>query len=243
MKRDDLEAALAAVTADSAKEAFARVTALLRRERDRIQGRLSSVRSERDELAAQDEDALRGRAEEATLARDSAEQRLAACESALEAASAARSGAAAAERSATDEEAEVNRLWREASTELDRLRETYEDEDRARGDLERRIRDAERLLREGHQREPEEALTELEEDDAVPALERKAVAEAHDLHGVVLAVEELLAVAIPLRLESTVGRDLRGRSGRSKSSPGSVVTPASRSGRDRPCAVRARPFD
>ena len=56
----------------------------------------------------------------------------------------------------------------------DRLRETYEDEDRARGDLERRIRDGERLLREGHQREPEEALTELEEDDAVPALERKA---------------------------------------------------------------------
>jgi chromosome segregation protein len=146
----------------------------LRRERDRIQGRLSSVRSEREELAAQDEDALRSRAEEATLARETAEQRLAACETALEAATASRSAAAVAERSATDEEAEVNRLWREASTELDRLRETYEDEDRARGDLERRIRDAERLLREGHQREPAEALAELEEDDAVPALERKA---------------------------------------------------------------------
>jgi chromosome segregation protein len=146
----------------------------LRRERDRIQGRLASVRSERDELAAQDEDALRARVEEAGAAREAAERRLEACTTALEAASAARTGASAAERSATDEEAEANRLWREASTELDRLRETYEDEDRSRGDLERRIRDAERLLREGHQREPEEALAELGEEDAVHTLERRA---------------------------------------------------------------------
>jgi chromosome segregation protein len=146
----------------------------LRRERDRIQGRLASVRAERDELAAQDENALRAHAEEATVAREAAERRLEACATALEAASAARVAASAAERSATDEEADANRLWREASTELDRLRETYEDEDRARGDLERRIRDAERLLREGHQREPEEALAELDEEDAVQALERKA---------------------------------------------------------------------
>ncbi len=68
----------------------------------------------------------------------------------------------------------MNRLWREASTELERLRETYEDQDRARGDLERRIRDAERVLREGHQREPEDALSELAEDDTVAALERRA---------------------------------------------------------------------
>jgi chromosome segregation protein len=146
----------------------------VRRERDRIQGRLASVRSERDELAARDEDALRARAEEAGAAREAAERLLDASATALEAASAARTAASAAERSATDEEAETNRLWREASTELDRLRVTYEDEDRARGDLERRIRDAERLLREGHQREPEEALAELDEEDAVPALERRA---------------------------------------------------------------------
>ena len=146
----------------------------LRRERDRIQGRLASVRSERDEIAAQDEDALRARAEEAATVREAAERRLEACTTALEAAGAARTAASAAERSATEEEAEANRLWREASTELDRLRETYEDEDRARGDLERRIRDAERLLREGHQREPEDALGELGEDDDAHALERKA---------------------------------------------------------------------
>ena len=42
-------------------------------------------------------------------------------------------------------EAAVNKAWRDASTELERLRETYEDEDRLRGDIERRIREAERL--------------------------------------------------------------------------------------------------
>ena len=146
----------------------------LRRERDRIQTRLSAVRAERDTLAAQDADTLRAQAEEATQARADAEQRLAAAETSLEAGTAARSAASAAERAATDEEAEVNRLWREASTELERLRETYEDQDRARGDLERRIRDAERVLREGHQREPEDAMTELSEDDTVAGLERKA---------------------------------------------------------------------
>ena len=120
----------------------------LRRERDRIQTRLSSVRSERDTLAAQDADTLRAQAEEAARARTAAEERSTAAETALEAAIAARTAASVAERAATDAEAEVNRLWREASTELERLRETYEDEDRARGDLERRIRDAERVLRE-----------------------------------------------------------------------------------------------
>jgi chromosome segregation protein len=82
--------------------------------------------------------------------------------------------AAEAERAAAEAEAEVNRAWREASTELDRLRETYEDEDRLRGDIERRVADAERLLREGHRREPDDALMELSEDDSVESLEKKS---------------------------------------------------------------------
>jgi chromosome segregation protein len=146
----------------------------LRRERDRIQTRLSSVRSERDALATQDADTLRAQAEEASRARTAAEERLKAAEAAFEAGTAARTAASLAERAATEEEAEVNRLWRESSTELERLRETYEDEDRARGDLERRIRDAERVLREGHLREPEDALAELAQDDTVAGLERGA---------------------------------------------------------------------
>ena len=126
----------------------------LRRERDRIQTRLSAVRPSATRWRRRTPTRSRAQADEATRARGDAEQRLAAAETALEAGTAARSAASAAERAATDEEAEVNRLWREASTELERLRETYEDQDRARGDLERRIRDAERVLREGHQREP-----------------------------------------------------------------------------------------
>jgi chromosome segregation protein len=78
----------------------------------------------------------------------------------------------AAERAAASREAEINRAWREASTELDRLRETYEEDDRSRGDIDRRVRDAERLLREGHGLEPAEALTALTDEDSVPSLEK-----------------------------------------------------------------------
>ena len=70
----------------------------------------------------------------------------------------ARDAAAAAEREVAEREAVVNKAWREASTELERLREAYEDDDRTRGDIERRIREAERLIREGHQADPDELV-------------------------------------------------------------------------------------
>ncbi len=146
----------------------------LRRERARLESRSAALLEEREALAAQDPEALRAELEVAEAARAEAEDRLRRAEEALEAAAAARQEAAAEERRATEAEAEVNRRWREASTELDRLREEYEDEDRLRGDLERRIRDAERLLREGHGREPAEVVAELAEDDTVQALERRA---------------------------------------------------------------------
>src|SRR5205085_7726932 len=62
----------------------------------------------------------------------------------------------------------------EAAAELDRLREHYADEDRARGDLDRRITDAETLLRTGHDRHPAEAVAALQEDETVHGLERRA---------------------------------------------------------------------
>jgi chromosome segregation protein len=85
-----------------------------------------------------------------------------------------REEAAGAEREAIEAEAGVNRAWREASHELERLREAYEEQDRVRGDLERRIRDAERLLREGHGAEPEDAVAGLGEDDSAQSIERRA---------------------------------------------------------------------
>ncbi|MBA3690690.1 MAG: chromosome segregation protein SMC, partial [Actinobacteria bacterium] len=97
-----------------------------------------------------------------------------AAESAAAAAATHRNEAGEAERASAEREAQVNRAWREASTELDRLRETYEEEDRLRGDIERRIRDAERLLEEGHRREPAEALATLAEDETLESLEKKS---------------------------------------------------------------------
>jgi chromosome segregation protein len=146
----------------------------LRRDRAGISSRLASVRAERAALAAHDPEALSAALDAAGAERGRADQRLVAAEAALESAAARRDEAAAAEREATEAEAGVNRAWREASHELERLREEYEEQDRVRGDLERRIRDAERLLREGHGAEPEEAVAGLGEEDSAQSIERRA---------------------------------------------------------------------
>lgn len=146
----------------------------LRRDRASLESRLASVRAELERLAAQDPEALRAAVEAAEAERARAEAALEEAERALEEATVLREAAAASERAAVQEEVEANRLWREASTELERLREAYEGEDRVRAELDRRIRDAERLLREGHQRDPQEALAELTEEDTVEALEKRA---------------------------------------------------------------------
>jgi chromosome segregation protein len=146
----------------------------LRRDRAGISDRLASVRAERAALAAHHPEALSAALEAAGAERGGADQRLVAAEAALESAAARRDEAAAAEREATEAEAGVNRAWREASHELERLREEYEEQDRGRGDLERRIRDAERLLREGHGAEPEESVAGLGEEDSAQSIERRA---------------------------------------------------------------------
>lgn len=146
----------------------------LRRERSGLASRLVALRGEHEALATQDPEALRAVVEVAERERAAVEGRLRAAEGGLEAASAHRDAAAAVERGATEGEAEVNREWREASTELERLREEYEDEDRMRGDLERRIRDAERLLREGHGCDPEQQVAGLTDADTVGSLQRRA---------------------------------------------------------------------
>jgi chromosome segregation protein len=79
-----------------------------------------------------------------------------------------------AEREAAGREAEVNRTWREASTELERLRDAYEEDDRTRGEIERRIREAERLIREGHQADPQALVAELTDDDSVETLQKRS---------------------------------------------------------------------
>jgi chromosome segregation protein len=146
----------------------------LRRDRAGLEARRERLDSDRTTLEGEDAGAMRKALEAAQEARAGAEVALRAAEDAVDGVSARRTEAAVVERTATDAEGDVNRRWREAAAELERLRETYADEDRARGDLDRRISDAETLLRSGHGRDPGEAVQALAEDETVPALERKA---------------------------------------------------------------------
>ena len=146
----------------------------LRRDRDAHDHRLAQLRAERDELAASDPAQLRDALAAAEAARAEAEAAVARGDAAFSDASAARDAAAGAEREAAEREAAVNKAWRDASTELDRLRATYEDEDRLRGDIERRIAEAERLIREGFGHDPVELVAELSDDDSVETIERQS---------------------------------------------------------------------
>ncbi|MEX0833296.1 MAG: AAA family ATPase [Actinomycetota bacterium] len=145
----------------------------LRREAAGIDARLDRLRSDRRALLTETPDLLRAALENAETKRRTAEAELEESAEAYEQASGDRDAAAVAEREGTASEAEANREWRDAAAELERLREEYEEEDRVRGDLERRISEAERLVREGHGKDPEEVLSSLTDQDSVQSLERK----------------------------------------------------------------------
>jgi chromosome segregation protein len=145
----------------------------LRRERSNLDHRLAELRAERDRLSAHDPVRLREELAAAEESRTEAEIAVARADAAFTAATQVRDAAAAAEREAAEREATVNKSWRDASTGLDELRQRYEQEDRLRGDIERRIADAERLLREGFGAEPQEMLAILTEEDSVESIEKK----------------------------------------------------------------------
>ncbi|MFL5798592.1 MAG: chromosome segregation SMC family protein [Actinomycetota bacterium] len=146
----------------------------LRRDRHRLEETLARLAGEREALAAGDPHLLQQELEDADGDRVGAEDALRNAEASLEEAEARRSEAVAADRAAADAEGGANRAWREAAGKLDRLREEYEVQDRTRADLERRITEAERLLKEGHERQPVDAVATLGEDDTPEALERRA---------------------------------------------------------------------
>ena len=143
-----------------------------RASRASIEGRVERLREELDSLAAQTPELLRATADSAEAQRVEAEAARSLADETHAAALRARQEAATSEREATTSETEINRRWREAAAALDHLRETYEEEDRARGDLDRRIAEAERLLSEGHQKDPNEAVEALDAEDTVASLER-----------------------------------------------------------------------
>jgi chromosome segregation protein len=141
-----------------------------RHARGQLDQRLTALRREHDDLASRDAVAAREAVEGAEAARSAAEAGLGAADGAAHEAAEARDTAAAAEREAAEREAAVNKAWRDASTRLERLREAYEDDDRARGDIERRIEEATRMLREGFGADPDEVIATLADDDSVESL-------------------------------------------------------------------------
>jgi chromosome segregation protein len=145
----------------------------LRRERATLDHRVIELRAERDQLAQHDPIRLREDLSRAEAERSATEAAVAAADEAFAAATAAREAAAVTERDAAEREAGVNRQWREASTGLDELRQRYEEDDRARGDIERRIAEAERLLRDGFQADPAEVVASLADDDSVETIEKR----------------------------------------------------------------------
>lgn len=146
----------------------------LRRDRISNEAGLERLRAEYDALAAETPQSLRVAADTAEAERQSAEIARQTAADAHVSASARRETAAQAERDATSAETSANREWREAAAELERLRETYEAEDRARGEVERRISEGERTLKEGYGRDAQEALAALGEADTVADLERRS---------------------------------------------------------------------
>ena len=146
----------------------------LRREHARLEHGLSRARAELDRLRAEDPAALQAQAEAAATARTEAESALTAAEAAVAETAARRDAAAGAATEARQAEVGTNREWREAASLLQRLRDEYEEEDQARRDVERRISEAERVLAEGHRKDPLEAVAALDEDDTVETLQKRA---------------------------------------------------------------------
>jgi chromosome segregation protein len=170
----------------------------LRRERARLEAGVARAEREIESLAAENPASLRQVAQTAERERKRTEDELREAEGNLGTAGAALRVATGAAREAADGHAGANASWRESAATLEALRQEHEDEDRARHELDRRIREAQRLLREGHSADPDAAVAGLAEGDTVEELHRRCdlVARRLGLVGRVnlLATGELEAV-------------------------------------------------
>jgi chromosome segregation protein len=146
----------------------------LRRDRRRLEALVAAHRSEVGKLREEDPAVLRDEADGATAARGQAEQALHQAEARAAETLRHREEAAAAVTEVRTAETEANRSWREAAALLQRLRDDYEDQEQARRDVVRRITEAERVLRDGHGKEPGEAVAALAEDDTVETIRKRS---------------------------------------------------------------------
>ncbi len=146
----------------------------LRREGGRLGEALARRREEARLLRERDPDTLGAEAERATGAREEAEDALRDAELRSTGATARREEAARTVTELRAAETEANRSWREAAELLQRLRDDYEDEEQARRDVDRRVAEAERVVRDGHGKEPAEIMGELTDEDTVATLGKRS---------------------------------------------------------------------
>jgi len=170
----------------------------LRRERTRLEAAVDRTRKEVEALASEDPVALRHALSETERDRAEAEEDLRNAEGNLAGAQAAYRATTDGARGAQAAHSDANRTWREVAASADAVREEFEEELRNRQELERRIGDTERTLREGHDVEVAAAMDTLADADTVEELLRRAdvVARRLGLLGRVnlLATGELTAV-------------------------------------------------
>jgi chromosome segregation protein len=146
----------------------------LRRERGRLESLVSAHRDEARRLRDHDPAALATVLERASTVRVEAEAALHRSEERAESSSTARDEASSAVAAIRTSEAEANRAWREAAALLQSLRDEYEEQEQFRRDVDRRIAEAERVLHEGHGRDPAEALSALTEEDTIEGIQRRS---------------------------------------------------------------------
>lgn len=146
----------------------------LRRERSRLETGLEKARTGLEAAGTAGSGDLQCEADDARTARVASEAALRNAEEETIEASRRKEDAARLAGEVRTAETKANEHWREAAALLQRLRDEYEEEDQIRRDIDRRIIEAEHVLREGHGRDPDQAVTSLEEEDSVESLERRS---------------------------------------------------------------------
>jgi len=151
----------------------------LAREREVLEERMAGLGAGPDASPPEGERAeprgsLEAAAERAMEAREAAEAALREAGEREAAARAKREEEAAEVTRLRAAEAEANRKWREVAERLGLLRDEYEEQEQARRDIGRRIEEAERVLREGHGADPQEAVAGVEDDETVESVQKRS---------------------------------------------------------------------
>jgi chromosome segregation protein len=146
----------------------------LRRDQLRLETFLATQREEIGRLRGQDPATPSVALERAAEGRRAAEAAHWSAEARAEESTEERERAAAAVAEIRAEDGEANRSWREAAAMLQRVRDEYEEQEQARRDVDRRIAEAERVLRDGHGKDPAEAVAALDEEDSFEAIQKRA---------------------------------------------------------------------